>query len=62
MMLKGYLPIQWKRMKLLIERMYGRNSWQSLWCDEYAKGFLSKVKNYVNFTVLPGFEDVDYYD
>lgn len=49
---KGFLPSQWKRILPLIYLMYGKDSWQAKWCDEYTQQFLAKVENYVRFSDL----------
>ncbi len=46
---KGYLPLQQKRIKPLIDLMYGKNSSEAKWCSKYNEGFLSKVRNYLRF-------------
>lgn len=46
---KGFLPVQWKRIQPLLTLMYGKNSWQARWCDNYTKEFLTTVTNYLKF-------------
>lgn len=47
---KIYLPGNWNNnIRPLINLMYGKESWQAKWCDEYASEFLKKVTNYLNF-------------
>ena len=49
LLINGYLPNQWKRMKPLIKLMYtGRESWKAKWCDQYAQSFYKKIKNNVS--------------
>lgn len=50
MPMKGFLPEQWQRIRPLIHLMYGKDSWQTKWCDQYNLDFLAKVRNYINFT------------
>ncbi|KZS02830.1 Uncharacterized protein APZ42_034585 [Daphnia magna] len=47
---KIYLPVNWnKNIKPLINLMFGKDSWQAKWCDDYANEFLHKVTNYLSF-------------
>ena len=50
---KAYLPQQWKLMQPLLNLMYGNDSWQVKWCNQYAAEFLDKVKNYMAFHEPP---------
>ncbi|KAI9559305.1 hypothetical protein GHT06_016094 [Daphnia sinensis] len=50
--LKMYLPTNWDRMRPLLYLMYGRESSQAKWCDDYARKFLSRVGNYMSFSFL----------
>jgi hypothetical protein len=50
--IKGFLPYQQQQIMPLIDLMYGKNSWQAKWFDDYTKEFLYKLKNYVEFTLL----------
>lgn len=49
---KGFLPVQWKKIQPLVNLMYGNNSWEARWVEEYTQEFLAKVKNYVGFNDL----------
>jgi hypothetical protein len=47
---KIYLPVQWNRIiRPLLNLMYGKDSWQTKWCEDYASEFSKKVTNYINF-------------
>ena len=46
---KGFLPVQWKKIVPLINLMYGNNSWEARWAEEYTLSFLAKVENFVRF-------------
>lgn len=50
--LRMYLPANWDKMRPLLYLMYGRDSWQAKWSDEYARKFLSKVGNYLSFAYV----------
>ena len=50
MPMKGFLPEQWRRIQPLVHLMYGKDSWQAKWCDQYNLDFLAKVRNYLNFS------------
>lgn len=41
---QGFLPYQQQKIMPLINLMYGRNSWEAKWCDDYTTEFLQKVK------------------
>nr|CAH0108971.1 unnamed protein product [Daphnia galeata] len=50
---KIYLPVQWNRIvRPLLNLMYGKDSWQTKWCEDYAREFSKKVTNYLNFASL----------
>lgn len=43
---KIYLPVQWNRViRPLLNLMYGKDSWQTKWCEDYASEFSKKVTN-----------------
>jgi hypothetical protein len=48
LLLKGYLPSTHARIKPLIHLMYGNDSWETKWIEEYNQEFLSKIKNWVS--------------
>lgn len=41
-----FRPDQWSKVLPLVKLMYGENSTLTNYCEDYTKGFLSKVKNY----------------
>jgi hypothetical protein len=49
---KGYLPVQQAKIKPLVDFMYGNNSWEAKWIDEYNEEFLTKVDNWIRFNTL----------
>jgi hypothetical protein len=49
---KGYLPVQQAKIKPLIDFMYGKDSWEAKWIDEYNQDFLTKVDNWITFNSL----------
>jgi len=42
--LNGYLPETWKKIRPLIILMFGENSWQLSWADEYAQEFYQYIE------------------
>ncbi|KAI9559312.1 hypothetical protein GHT06_016101 [Daphnia sinensis] len=57
MPLKMYLPAKWNSVRPLMHWMYGAQSWQTKWCEDYASGFLNKVKNYMRLQLFVAAEN-----
>ena len=47
--LKMYLPDVWNDTLPLLKLMFGEDSWQFSWSNNYVKDFYATVRNYVEF-------------
>ncbi len=47
--LKMYLPDVWNDTLPLLKLMFGEDSWQFGWSNNYVKDFYATVRNYVEF-------------